>query len=504
MATLAPPLFGDANGYDGEGYDTDGYDRSGYDKDGYDKDGCDKDGRDKDGTPRKNILSSDLDLPGIWQEFAGTQRRFLEHLREITITPDDIDDVTFCWQCGIPNWEEETSAVRGDNNTRVCEACSNDFVECVQCGDLYPESETQETLGEDTVCDGCRENSYQWCEDCNGWYPTDDEAEHTHSSDDNSARCCISPQRKFTLRNDGCEPLANDTRTEITLPAGTISTEGLDAISSYLRHESNNTRRSDCGRATKLYDLAYDLSPLGDLWQTKTGNYAKRLSSYAYKQYALKLTPEIMSQVGVIAREHSNPVSVTIAATRDLNLSAADFYHDDSCWWQSYSYSRCTLKTNGGFGLRSFTARGTVSGRAWVMPLRQDPRGRLAPTFDTITPDAFIVFNGYGELSGYTAPRLLAHMAGYTYRKVGFDCESMYINAGGYLVAPEDIAQKYASAGVRLNLNKHATLFEDEQAEKLAREAEKTVTTILAAQLAAAAEQEMADATVALHSRRDL
>jgi hypothetical protein len=35
------------------------------------------------------------------------------------------------------------------------------------------------------------------------------------------------------------------------------------------------------------------------------------------------------------------------------------------------------------------------------MPMKKNRNGRLTPTFDTLNPDAFVVFNGYGKLSGY-------------------------------------------------------------------------------------------------------
>src|SRR5208282_226801 len=211
-----------------------------------------------------------------------------------------------------------------------------------------------------------------------------------------------------------------------------------------------------------LWDLARGARSLGEHWQTKDGNYAKRLSRFAYKRYAMKLTPEVLSRVGDIAREHSTEVSVDIEVTRDLNQPAECFYHSDSCWWQSYSDSRCALKTNGGFGMRSFTDN-SLSGRAWVMPLKQSEGGRLIPTFDTLTPDAFVVFNGYGDLSGYAPARILAHLAGWTYRKIDFSCPPMYINSGGYLIAPEDIAGKYTDGYLALSVSRHSDLYENER-----------------------------------------
>jgi hypothetical protein len=156
-------------------------------------------------------------------------------------------------------------------------------------------------------------------------------------------------------------------------------------------------------------------------------------------------------------------------------MSAAAFYHDDSCWWQGYSESRCALKTNGGFGLRTFDRHGDVTGRAWVMPLKLSASGHLEPTFNTETPDAFTVFNGYGDLAGYTAPRIVGHMAGWTYRKIGFDASPMYVNAGGYLVAPEEVAKKYDGTNnyLILRLSQHADLLKREQEQALMKAAEE-------------------------------
>ncbi len=152
-------------------------------------------------------------------------------------------------------------------------------------------------------------------------------------------------------------------------------------------------------------------------------------------------------------------------------MSAYEFGNEGSCWWGEYGDSRCALKSNGGFGLRSFSADGSgyyggVTGRAWVLPLRWDlpeQHGNLTPTFETMTPDAFAVFNGYGDLSDYTAPRIMAHLAGWTYRKISFSCSPMWVNSGGYLVAPEDTVRQQGDS-LRLSVDTHAQLLQQEQA----------------------------------------
>ena len=387
----------DRNGYDRDGYDRDGYDSDGYarmagggrDRDGYDRDGYDSDGYDRDGYDRDGYDSDGYDSDGFNSD----------HVDSAGDYPCGCAAPCGCWDCRQCRDEVEPD----EYECGCATGCT--------CGD---------------------------CEDCGG---------SSCQYDD----CCTSPQQNFTVHNDGCEPLANDTRVTITLPAGAISADGLQAIRDYLRLQEG------------LRNLSYDLEYLGNEWQTRTGNYAKRLSRHAYKTHGVKLSQEVMSQVGNIARNHSTAVDVQIDVTRDLNQSPEAFYHDGSCWFTDYAgSSRCALKTNGGYGLRSFGTY-SVSGRAWVMPLRQDENDELAPTFETQTPDAFVVFNGYGDLSGYTAPRIVAHMAGMTYRKVGFDCDPMYINAGGYIVAPEEIAKKYTDGSLSLSVQQHARLFDREQ-----------------------------------------
>jgi hypothetical protein len=394
------------------------------------------------------------DLPGtdsldLRTEWAGYRRNhyhnrkeaFLSRLREMVSDPDTIDEVTFCEHCGNPEWEDNTRSVR---SMTVCESCLEDWTCCDSCQDEYPDtSYLTMTLGESYVCNSCRSHNYSYCDSCEGYYLDEDSDLHDHRN----SGCCESGKPEFSIRNDGNEPLANDTRATVTLPAGIISAEGMREIRNYLQRQG-------------YYDLSYYFEgSVGDHWQTKEGNFTKRLSRHAYKHHHLSLSPEVISHIGNIAGNHSRAVDVEIDVTRKLNESPGYFYHDDSCWWGGYSESRCALKTNGGFGIRSLNGN-SVTGRAWVMPLKM--KGSLVATFDTMTPDAFVVFNGYGDLSGYAPARIMAHLAGWTYRKIDFSCDPMYVNAGGYIVAPEDIAGKYTDGSLRLSVRQHSNLLEEE------------------------------------------
>jgi len=90
------------------------------------------------------------------------------------------------------------------------------------------------------------------------------------------------------------------------------------------------------------------------------------------------------------------------------------------------------------------------------MPLRlrqwYGDQERLRPTFNTVSPDALVVFNGYGALDASIAARIIAQMYGWSYKKIGFECEPMYINNdNGYLVGPPELLKGYDGLGYDLS-----------------------------------------------------
>lgn len=76
------------------------------------------------------------------------------------------------------------------------------------------------------------------------------------------------------------------------------------------------------------------------------------------------------------------------------------------------------------------------------------------------------MFNGYGDLGNYGAPRLLAHMLGVEYKKLdevslGGD-DNVYVNGGsGYLVGTSEVLT--TTFEVRRHLAQHADLYETER-----------------------------------------
>lgn len=396
----------------------------------------------------------------------------------------NVVELDWCTECSSPLVTSDDKVYAGEEGY-YCGSCAENASRCNDCGIIPGGDYYSIDAGDYIVCVGCYElGNYSYCDECDIDYHGDDSYEHTHDG----SNCCDPVRTEFSIRNDGVGPLRNDTRVEVTLPAGTVDLEGINRIRRYLTARAYDLRDREYSRVLRetgdwraanraivgmpevdaLFMAAELVGNMDPRWQLKDGNFPKRLSRALYKATTnhLKLPAEVMSEIGNIARQHTGDVATyRVEVTRQLNMRAADFYHEDSCWWGSYYHSRCALKSNGGFGMRTFdTYYGDVAGRAWVMPLKATEDGRLVPTFETMTPDAFIVFNSYGELSGYTATRIVAHMSGWTYRKINFKCDPMFINENkGYLVAPEDIAAKYAETGLYFCVSQHSTLHTEER-----------------------------------------
>ena len=439
-----------------------------------------------DGSFRRLVPFDELDLAELWLDWtlhhsSLDESGFRARVESLTTEPDFVEDIRFCLVCHSPHHLDDVTCVSGGDQV-ACETClDKSFCCCERCEEYHWSANGSRVSG-DWWCDHCRDNYATYCGECDEWCRDDyfsDEHDHGNNCD------CESPAgHRFQVRNDGQDPLRNDRRVTITLPAGEISEEGireirrvvdeyfreLDYQANFVKPALSLDEQRDLERRQYMLRTTF-AQELGPKWQTKEGNYTKRLSRLAYSKYKIKLDPAIISEVGNIGAAHSTAIDFQIEVTRDLNLSAEDFGNAGSCWWGSYGTGRCSFKSNGGFGIRSFNQYDGVTGRVWVMPLKlKNPdRHVLTPTFETENPDAFVVFNGYGDLSGYVGARIVAHMSGLTYRKVEFDDGNgyMYVNGGsGYLVAPEHIAEHYTDSNLRFYLENHSELYSTEQSER--------------------------------------
>lgn len=397
-----------------------------------------------------SLLSEAHDAWNEWGE--GDIEDLIEAITEVTG-----DLCSFCEKCSDLMWNDDSTMV--DGGDRVCdENCRDDYYVCYHCEDWFKETtsvgdreycenclENQcsfctwcdrwilgetTSVGDNECCNSCLSSNFSYCDNCEEYYHDEDD---NHDHDSESGCDCDVPHFYFKFPADGHGLVQQDERLTVELPKGTIDNEGITRIKKLLNDELG---------WSQAYIVNAVIDEIGPVWQTKRGNFTRRLSSTLYKQGNIKLQPTVVSEVGNIAQAHSSSGATWhVEFTRDLNQSADYFYHDDSCWWQSYSYSRCALKNWGGLGLRTFygadTSNHSPSGRVWVQPLRNTDRG-LVPTHDAEGADAYVIFNGYAALSGYMAARIVAHLAGRTYRRVLLNTERMYVNGDtGYLVADE-------------------------------------------------------------------
>lgn len=365
------------------------------------------------------------------------------------------EDVVRCNDCETVVLADEAEDYNGGP---VCESCQQDYYSCEDCRCMMHSDDTNYLDGLDRcVCESCF-GDYFWCEHCETY--SVDPCEECHTGCD-----CCPAQPRFRFPANGAGTIGNDERLTVTLPKGVISEAGIAAIMeavieslpTYRAYRDASDRyyasvtldpalREAFGQATGAHTAVMKnvhkaIESVGDEWQGKRGNYPKRLASALHK-VGVKLAPATISEVGNLARQYSDDTSeYHLEFTRDLNQSAAYFYHEDSCWWQSYANSRCALKNWGGLAMRTFETEDSdhddPSGRVFLFPLDED----FQPCQNAETAHAYMVFNAYGALGGYSSARIVAHLAGKTYRKVYFDLsiENGYVNSSaGYLVCDAD------------------------------------------------------------------
>lgn len=336
--------------------------------------------------------------------------------------------------------DEWDAILESDSPRAFVKALVDNGHDVIICGDCETPtwrrlSEEIYFFGEEKILCGTCAEQYYWCDQCDQY----DDHEHEH---DNESGCdCEAPQRTFTFPN-GTDTVKNDTRFTVTLPSGSISGTGIEEIA-HAVHGAGH------------YSLYTPILGMDSTWQTAEGNFTTRLKRMAYKDYQVKLSEDLVSQIGNIASRHTLKESeFHLEFTRDLNLPATEFVNEGSCWWGDYSNSMCAFKAGGGIGLRAF--RGTEAiARAWVLPLND----KLEP-YPTDRPEnarALFVFNAYGEFDNYTAAQIIAQMTGQTYKGVQAYIDPMYINGErGVVVADKETCELVAGLGINLSIRSHA------------------------------------------------
>lgn len=344
-------------------------------------------------------------------------------------------DIHYCPDCH--EWVDVDDTTTVHDGTRVCDSClSSGFSECSRCSEWFPDGHVNHVQDQDDpFCEACMHEWCEWCSECEIWTRYGCDNEHEPDACD-----CSAPNMRFWFPANGQGSVSQDERLDVTLPAGHIDDAGLNAIRILLVRNIPDNMTDEHGYRRSPHTVVYDaMEAIGETWQGKKGNYTRRLSRELYSRDKVKLPEGIISEVGNLARQHSSATEAwPIEFTRNLNLSAEDFAHDESCWWQSYFESRCALKQWGGLGIRMFDENNYPIGRAWVQPMDEN----LEPSHNTMTPHAYIVYNCYGSLDGAKAARIVAHLTSRTYCKVDFRSDPQYINSDmGWLVADESTCQ---------------------------------------------------------------
>lgn len=365
------------------------------------------------------------------------------------------NNYTTCGDCD-ENYRDTTSVEDGDRE--VCESCLQRYEPCDDCEDLVRDTSHVVRRGRDRyVCEACIDDNYYWCDDCDEYY----REEHDHHRDG----CCESPKQEFFLRiKDGS--ISQDERLTVTLPEGVTST-GFYQIRDLVYSHVRSLEAPPTGWRRAVEKIRGET--IGAEWVTDKGTLPKRISRFLHREAGISLPATVLAEIGNVAKRDARSGEFAVEITRDLNLDADEFAHGGSCWWTEYAVSRCILKTNGGFGLRSFGSSGWPTGRSWVMPMKRQLSGPiLTPTFNTDDPDAYVVFNNYGDLGEGLGPVVFAHMLGWVSRRIDFSVDDMWVNhddargtRSGHLITP--FAEDFSDlTSLHLSIADHSSLYRDE------------------------------------------
>lgn len=417
---------------------------------------------------KKTPTLADVGLRALWTDhmnrtFNPTWATFV-HSVELVTSAKEAARVRRCLGCRYPHDQAQMHEDPENRAVWACEACwVRFFAVCYDCEQRRRNMTT--TIYGHSVCQVCMENTYTFCRNCNGLFRKGEEADHRHGADG----CCVSPALEFVFPLFSGESITNDERVEVEVEAGKLSPTGEQEVVRILgRHaRALGDIYVQDGRPRKMYTLANAVPRLvsRDV-KGKDGTYTTRLKKAAYKEFGLKIDPNVLTSIGNVVSRNSLGGSYAVELTRDLNLPPAEFANTGSCFWTEHAKSRCQLKTNGGMGLRSFDGK-KVTGRAWVYALKAEVDGRLRPTFDTDT-GIFLTYNGYGRLADLAAPQVIQAMVGSeTYARVRLNDGSIYMNTGtACLVGPSAVVEKFVGHGLLLTMDEHSNLYTTEMKEK--------------------------------------
>jgi|WetSurMetagenome_2_1015567.scaffolds.fasta_scaffold00049_47 hypothetical protein len=174
----------------------------------------------------------------------------------------------------------------------------------------------------------------------------------------------------------------------------------------------------------------------GDSWIISKGEYCgtwlKRFNSYLYKNFSLKLSASMLSELGGYigkVRGEQGSKLYNFDFTDKINWDSGDYGDRGSCFWGGRANAKESIRLNGGIAIRFYSDSSNINSgiaRAWLLPYR----------------DSLLLFNSYG-LEAIVTARALATFLGFSYARVGFNNSDsdymLYINSSsGYLIAKQE------------------------------------------------------------------
>lgn len=215
----------------------------------------------------------------------------------------------------------------------------------------------------------------------------------------------------------------------LTDEPGTITPHGRRQIEAFIAAQRIN---SDDWKAVNPNEPRIYLQTLPETWVWKwlvqkgeyRGTFPKRVSSFYYKVHGLKTPETFNTQIGNLAKTHSQTTEThTFDFTDSFDWYDGEFGDSNSCFWGSNSAALDMLTDNGALAIRFYDENEDGFARAWIVPI----------------DDRYIVFNGYG-LQTVEIAQVFARFLGldYSYLTLANNRTAggvLYINgAYGYIV----------------------------------------------------------------------